>query len=236
MDTARTDPGYSYTLLRTASGVFEFADTYRGAYIDNTNVRDCVCPFYCNFDGYQFLSIPMASNKSFVSSPVVDDCVSVVNSKPSVTELTAVNDETFMVDKKHVNVTDVNLVSDEKVSISDRDDLEKKIDDVQVLNNVVCVDRNKDVYGSEAKTSAAVDSVVIKEVGSDNVDVNTDDVIADEDVDLAGNNVFVADKKSFLGDEDVDFCEKNYVVSEQKMFIGDEDVDFAQNNYVVLNV
>ncbi|GKE75129.1 hypothetical protein Tco_1537170, partial [Tanacetum coccineum] len=79
-----------------------------------------------------------------------------VNLKPSVTELNAVNDEAFMVDKKYVNVTDLNLVSDEKVSISDRDDLENKIDDVQVLDNVVCVDRNKDVYGSEA-------SVVIKE-------------------------------------------------------------------------
>ncbi|GKC28721.1 endoglucanase 24-like protein, partial [Tanacetum coccineum] len=53
MDTARTDPGYSDTLLRTASRVFEFADTYRGAYSDNTNVRDGVCPFYCDFDGYQ---------------------------------------------------------------------------------------------------------------------------------------------------------------------------------------
>ncbi|GKB53437.1 hypothetical protein Tco_0904190 [Tanacetum coccineum] len=189
----------------------------------------------------------MASNKSFVSSPMVDDCVSVfkeysfisdgsVNSKPSVTELNAVNDEAFMVDKKYVNVTNMNLVSDEKVSISDRDDLEKKIDDVQVLNNVVCVDRNKDVYRSEAKTSADVASVVIKEVGSDNVDMNTDEIVADEDVDLAGNNVFVADKKSVLGDEDVDFCEKNYVISEQKMFIGDEDVEFAQNNYVVSNV
>ncbi|GKE61173.1 hypothetical protein Tco_1511540 [Tanacetum coccineum] len=189
----------------------------------------------------------MASNKSFISSPIVDDCVSVfedysfisdgsVNSKPSVTKLNVVNDEAFMVDKKYVNVTDLNLVSDEKVSISDRDDLEKKFDDVQVLDNVVCVDRNKDVYRSEAKTSAAVDFVVIKEVGSDNVDVNTDEVVADEDVALAGNNVSVADKKSFLGDDDVDYSEKNYVVSEQKMFIGHEDVKFAQNNYVVLNV
>ncbi|GKC17889.1 hypothetical protein Tco_1014671 [Tanacetum coccineum] len=140
-----------------------------------------------------------------------------VNLKPSVTELNAINDEAFIVDKKYVNFTDLNLVSDEKVSISDKDDLEKK-----------------DVYGSGAKTSDAVD-VVIKEVESDNVDVNMNEVIADEDVDLDGNNVFITNKKSFLGDEDVDFCEKNYVVSEQKMFIGDEDVEFAQNNYVVLN-
>ncbi|GKC75609.1 hypothetical protein Tco_1126383 [Tanacetum coccineum] len=110
------------------------------------------------------------------------------------------------------------------------------IDDVQSFWHVVCDDPYKDVYGSEAKTSADAASVVIKEVGSDNVDVNTDEVVADEDVDLAGNNVFVADKKSVLGDDDVDFCEKNYIVSEQNMFIGDEAVEFAQNNYVVSNV
>ncbi|GJU67916.1 hypothetical protein Tco_1254175 [Tanacetum coccineum] len=110
----------------------------------------------------------MASNKFVVSSPMVEDCVNFVskqdsfisdgsvNSKPSVTELNDVNDEDFMVDKKYVNVTDLNLVYDEKVSISDKDDLEKKIDDVKVLNNVVCVD-------VKAKTSAAVDFVVIKE-------------------------------------------------------------------------
>ncbi|GKB09546.1 hypothetical protein Tco_0837858 [Tanacetum coccineum] len=50
-----------------------------------------------------------------------------VNSKPSVTELNGVNDEAFMVDKKYVNVTDLNLVSDDKVSLFDRDDLEKKV-------------------------------------------------------------------------------------------------------------
>ncbi|GJU19708.1 hypothetical protein Tco_1153050 [Tanacetum coccineum] len=86
------------------------------------------------------------------------------------------------------------------------------IDDVQVLDNVVCVDRNK--------------------FGYDNVDVNMDEVIADEDVDLAGNNVFVADKKLFLGDEDVEFCEKNYVVSEKRVLIlkRDESGDIADMN------
>lgn len=48
-----SDPGYAATLLRTAIRVFEFADTYRGAYSDNANIRDGVCPFYCDFDGYQ---------------------------------------------------------------------------------------------------------------------------------------------------------------------------------------
>ncbi|XP_024989327.1 endoglucanase 24-like [Cynara cardunculus var. scolymus] len=48
-----SDPGYSDTLLRTAIRVFGYADTYRGAYSDNTNIRDGACPFYCDFDGYQ---------------------------------------------------------------------------------------------------------------------------------------------------------------------------------------
>ncbi|KAL8060326.1 hypothetical protein ABFX02_02G017800 [Erythranthe guttata] len=48
-----SDPGYAETLLRTATRVFEYADTYRGAYSDNSNIRDGVCPFYCDFDGYQ---------------------------------------------------------------------------------------------------------------------------------------------------------------------------------------
>ncbi|KAL6209530.1 hypothetical protein ACLB2K_020470 [Fragaria x ananassa] len=48
-----SDPGYADTLLRNAMKAFEFADTYRGAYSDNANVREGVCPFYCDFDGYQ---------------------------------------------------------------------------------------------------------------------------------------------------------------------------------------
>ncbi|WOG84718.1 hypothetical protein DCAR_0103902 [Daucus carota subsp. sativus] len=38
-----SDPGYADTLLHT----------YRGAYSDNANIRDGVCPYYCDFDGYQ---------------------------------------------------------------------------------------------------------------------------------------------------------------------------------------
>lgn len=56
-----SDPGYSETLLRSAVKAFQFADNYRGAYSDNANVKDGVCPYYCDFDGYQvidsFLSI-----------------------------------------------------------------------------------------------------------------------------------------------------------------------------------
>ncbi|XP_015892160.3 endoglucanase 24 [Ziziphus jujuba] len=48
-----SDPGYSDTLLRNAVKAFEFADTYRGAYSDNSDIRSGVCPFYCDFDGYQ---------------------------------------------------------------------------------------------------------------------------------------------------------------------------------------
>ncbi|GMH23596.1 hypothetical protein Nepgr_025439 [Nepenthes gracilis] len=47
------DYGYSETLLRNAIRAFQYADTYRGAYSDNSDIRDGVCPFYCDFDGYQ---------------------------------------------------------------------------------------------------------------------------------------------------------------------------------------
>ncbi|KAJ6807604.1 endoglucanase 17-like [Iris pallida] len=46
-----TDPAYSRRLLDRAAEVFEFADKYRGAY--STSLRAAVCPFYCDFDGYQ---------------------------------------------------------------------------------------------------------------------------------------------------------------------------------------
>ncbi|KAM0025887.1 putative cellulase [Helianthus debilis subsp. tardiflorus] len=48
-----SDPGYSHTILTTAIKVFEFADTYRGAYSDDTDIRNGACPFYCDYDGYQ---------------------------------------------------------------------------------------------------------------------------------------------------------------------------------------
>ncbi|KAL9312434.1 hypothetical protein ACSQ67_017886 [Phaseolus vulgaris] len=48
-----SDPAYSETLLRNAVKAFQLADNYRGAYSDNANVRDGVCPYYCDFDGYQ---------------------------------------------------------------------------------------------------------------------------------------------------------------------------------------
>ncbi|KAJ8763358.1 hypothetical protein K2173_002241 [Erythroxylum novogranatense] len=48
-----SDPGYADTLLKNAIKAFQFADNYRGSYSDNSNIRDGVCPFYCDFDGYQ---------------------------------------------------------------------------------------------------------------------------------------------------------------------------------------
>ncbi|KAL6526055.1 hypothetical protein OROHE_015579 [Orobanche hederae] len=48
-----SDPSYAETLLRTSARVFKFADSYKGAYSDNLYIRDAVCPFYCDFDGYQ---------------------------------------------------------------------------------------------------------------------------------------------------------------------------------------
>ncbi|XP_022986510.1 endoglucanase 24-like [Cucurbita maxima] len=48
-----SDPGYADTLLRNGIKAFELADNYRGAYSDNDHIREGVCPFYCDFDGYQ---------------------------------------------------------------------------------------------------------------------------------------------------------------------------------------
>lgn len=48
-----SDPGYSDTLLRNAINAFQFADSYRGAYSENSNIKDGACPYYCDFDGYQ---------------------------------------------------------------------------------------------------------------------------------------------------------------------------------------
>ncbi|KAH7668517.1 Glycoside hydrolase family 9 protein [Dioscorea alata] len=47
------DNEYSVTLLQNAVRVFKFADDYKGAYSDDAGVRAGVCPFYCDFDGYQ---------------------------------------------------------------------------------------------------------------------------------------------------------------------------------------
>ncbi|KAK9000420.1 hypothetical protein V6N11_080920 [Hibiscus sabdariffa] len=47
------DPGYAETLLRNSDRIFQFADNFRGAYSDNDHIRDGVCPFYCDFSGYQ---------------------------------------------------------------------------------------------------------------------------------------------------------------------------------------
>ena len=51
-----SDPGYSDALLRNTIKAFQFADNYRGAYSGNSNIRDGVCPFYCDFDGYQVIN------------------------------------------------------------------------------------------------------------------------------------------------------------------------------------
>ncbi|XP_075491684.1 endoglucanase 17-like [Primulina tabacum] len=47
----KSDPNYSKILARRAMGVFEFADKYRGAY--SNGLRQFVCPYYCDFSGYQ---------------------------------------------------------------------------------------------------------------------------------------------------------------------------------------
>lgn len=47
------DPPYAQRLLENAEKAFEFADTYKGAYSDNAGLKGGVCPFYCDFGGYQ---------------------------------------------------------------------------------------------------------------------------------------------------------------------------------------
>ncbi|XP_073020782.1 endoglucanase 8-like [Primulina eburnea] len=42
---------YSNLLLQRATKVFEFADKFRGSY--NTSIGSGVCPFYCDYNGYQ---------------------------------------------------------------------------------------------------------------------------------------------------------------------------------------
>ncbi|XP_047336051.1 endoglucanase 4-like [Impatiens glandulifera] len=45
------DSSYSTLLLQTASKVFEFGDKYRGSYNDSLGIE--VCPFYCDYGGYE---------------------------------------------------------------------------------------------------------------------------------------------------------------------------------------
>ncbi|CAN1336280.1 Endoglucanase 8 [Linum perenne] len=45
------DRMYSAKLLSRASTVFRFADSYRGSY--NSSIGEWVCPFYCDFSGYE---------------------------------------------------------------------------------------------------------------------------------------------------------------------------------------
>ncbi|KAH9613999.1 hypothetical protein KSS87_007239 [Heliosperma pusillum] len=47
------DPGYADTLLKNAISAFQYADSNRGAYSDNSDIKDGACPYYCDFDGYQ---------------------------------------------------------------------------------------------------------------------------------------------------------------------------------------
>ncbi|GJU74337.1 RNA-directed DNA polymerase, eukaryota, partial [Tanacetum coccineum] len=111
-----------------------------------------------------------------------------VHSKPYVIDLYAVKDDAFMVDKKNMNVSDLNLTSDEKDLISKKDDLEQEIDDGK-----------DDVFGSEAKTYVAVDSVARNKfyVSDEDVEfpikkVGSNDANADEDVDLARKNLWIS--------------------------------------------
>ncbi|VFQ92847.1 unnamed protein product [Cuscuta campestris] len=46
-----SDPKYSQWILQRAAQVFEFGDKFRGSY--NNSIGQWVCPFYCDFGGYQ---------------------------------------------------------------------------------------------------------------------------------------------------------------------------------------
>ncbi|XP_042485084.1 endoglucanase 8-like [Macadamia integrifolia] len=46
-----SNPSYSKKLLRRAMEVFDFADKYRGSY--STSLGRWVCPFYCDWSGYE---------------------------------------------------------------------------------------------------------------------------------------------------------------------------------------
>nr|CAB3454033.1 unnamed protein product [Digitaria exilis] len=66
------DPVYAETLLEHAREAFEFADTYKGAYSDDPDLRAGGCPFYCDFNGYQeFIEgevLALQSYKEFADS------------------------------------------------------------------------------------------------------------------------------------------------------------------------
>ena len=47
------DPEYAEILMAGARNAFDFADMYKGAYSDDPGLRAGVCPYYCDFDGYQ---------------------------------------------------------------------------------------------------------------------------------------------------------------------------------------
>ncbi|GJW62632.1 hypothetical protein Tco_0111967 [Tanacetum coccineum] len=176
----------------------------------------------------------MASNKYFVSSPMVDDCDlyksdETVQSKPYVMDLLVVKDDAFMVDKKYVNATNLNFSSDENVIISDRDVLEKETNNVPDVEHVVS-DGNKALilwkFDKIAFNGSHANLVVV-------VDGNKD-VVGSES--KANDVDYVVSDKLFVSGEDVEFhVKKNVVVSDEKMFNGNEDVKFAQQNFVVSN-
>ncbi|GJU27556.1 hypothetical protein Tco_1166177, partial [Tanacetum coccineum] len=144
----------------------------------------------------------------------------------------AVKDDAFMVDKKYVNASDLNLSSDEIVIISDRDVLEKEVDDVPDVENVVS-DGNKSLVlwksgkiafnGSHAKSVAGNKDVDGSESKANDVESVAKDklFVSSEDVD---SNV----KKMFNGDDDVEFSQQNYVVTGDKMLVSDEDNEMIE--------
>ncbi|KAH7840150.1 hypothetical protein Vadar_013255 [Vaccinium darrowii] len=65
------DPKYSALLLKRAITVFEFANTYRGTY--NESLGGAVCPFYCDYNGYEFMK--GSTLNSSLAIPAADSLV-----------------------------------------------------------------------------------------------------------------------------------------------------------------
>ncbi|KAJ8749612.1 hypothetical protein K2173_026261 [Erythroxylum novogranatense] len=93
----RCDPSYSELLVTRAIRVFQFADKYRGAY--SNGLKSVVCPFYCDFSGYQDeLLWGAAWLQKATKNPIYLNYIQVNGQTLGAAE----SDNTFGWDNKHV--------------------------------------------------------------------------------------------------------------------------------------
>ncbi|XP_042401252.1 endoglucanase 8-like [Zingiber officinale] len=100
------DAAYSGRLLSKAKGAFYFANTYQGSY--KNSIGDAVCPFYCDFSGYQDELAWAAAwlNRATNSRKYqkhVDTAIRKMKLMAEVTEYYDVDTE-FSWDNKHVGI------------------------------------------------------------------------------------------------------------------------------------